>query len=290
MNALQAIAGRVRLWLSLVRFSHTLFALPFALGALVVAEGGAPRPRVALLVLACMVTARNAAMAFNRLADHKFDAENPRTKRRHLPAGLVTPGGVACFVALNGALFVLAAFGLNDLCGILAFPTLATLCGYSLLKRFTWAAHIGLGIAEAIAPCGAWLASRGELEPFPLLLGGIVLLWIAGFDIIYATQDADVDRATGLHSIPQRFGIPGALRFALVLHLLMLALGWATGFLCALPWPWDAAFAVATLAILYEHLFRKSPSLDALNQDFFLANIVVSVAMMLGMFAMPFVG
>lgn len=287
---MKKLLERAKLWLSLVRFSHTLFALPFALGALVVAEGGAPRLRTLLFVLICMVTARNAAMAFNRLADRKFDAENPRTKNRHLPAGLVSPGAVALFVALNGGAFVASAFALNDLCGLLSFPTLAVLCGYSLLKRFTWAAHIGLGFADAIAPCGAWIASRGTLELFPVLLGGVVLLWISGFDVIYATQDAEVDVRTGLHSIPQRFGIPGALRFALGLHLAMLALGWTTGFVCGLSWPWHAAFAVATLAVLHEHLFRKSASLDDLNQDFFLANVVVSVVLMIGMFALPFVG
>ncbi len=279
------MTARIRDWLSLVRFSHTLFALPFALGSLVVAERGVPRLRVLLPVLLCMVAARNAAMAFNRLADRDVDALNPRTARRHLPAGLLAPRQVALFVAVNALLFLLGAWLLNPLAGILAIPTLVVLLGYSFLKRFTWCANFGLGLALSIAPMGAWVASRGSLHAFPLLLGLAVFLWSSGFDIVYATQDYDADVRCRLHSVPQRFGIKGALRIAMALHLAMLGVLAAIGLLCPMPWPWFVASACAAAAIVYEHLFRKSASLETMNADFFLANVVVSAILMVGMFA-----
>lgn len=280
--------SQLKEWLRLVRFSHTLFALPFAIGSLFVASGGLPEGRVFLLVLFCMVTARNTAMAFNRFADRHIDARNPRTSQRHLPAGKLSASSVLLFVAINASLFILGAWLLNPLAGSLAIPTLIVLCGYSLLKRFTWASQFGLGFALGLSPAGAWVAARGELSLFPILLGLVVLFWSAGFDTIYATQDYDIDRREGLGSIPARFGIERSLRIAMLLHFATIALAFYIGILFSLGWPWWVALTFAALAIVYEHFFHKNPSLERLNEGFFQANIAVSLLFMMGLVGCAF--
>lgn len=274
--------GRLPDYLGLVRFSHTLFAMPFALASMIWAAEGLPSARVFLLIVLAMVTCRNAAMAFNRLVDAGFDAENPRTARRHLPAGILSRRQVIAFFALNAAVFVAVAAAINDLAFALAIPALAAVCGYSLTKRFTSFSHFFLGLAIGISPVGAWIAVRGGFSWEPLLLCLALLLWIAGFDIIYATQDHAFDKEKGLHSMVVRLGVPWALALSKVLHgamwLVLLALGWRGG----LGLPYQASLAAVGLLLLYVHLFRRSASLDALNQDFFLANIAVSVCLMAG--------
>lgn len=274
--------GRIRDYLGLVRFSHTLFAMPFALASMIWAAEGLPSARIFLLIVAAMVTCRNAAMAFNRLVDAAFDAENPRTARRHIPSGILSRRQVWIFLLLNAAAFVAVAAAINSLAFALAIPALAAVCGYSLTKRFTSFSHFFLGLAIGISPVGAWIAVRGSFSWEPLLLCLALILWIAGFDIIYATQDHDYDRRKGLHSMVVRLGIPGSLALSKALHgamwLVLLGLGWRGN----LGLPFQVSLAVVALLLLYVHLFRRSASLDALNQDFFLANIAVSVCVMAG--------
>lgn len=285
---LLAWTGRIRHYFALVRFSHTLFAMPFALASMVWAAGGLPSARVFALIVACMVTCRNAAMAFNRLVDAEFDKENPRTAKRHIPAGILSRGQVVAFFVLNAAGFVLAAAFINPLCFALSVPALVAVCGYSLTKRFTSWSHFFLGLAIGISPVGAWIAVRGGFSWEPLLLCLALLLWIAGFDIIYATQDHAFDKGKGLHSMVVRHGVPGALRISRLSHLAMwlvlLFLGWRGG----LGLPFQVSLAVVAVLLLYVHIFRKSASLDALNQDFFLANIAVSICVMVGIGASIF--
>jgi 4-hydroxybenzoate polyprenyltransferase len=199
----------------LIRFSHTVFALPFALGALMVATNGRPSPRLLLLVVVCMVLARTAAMLFNRLMDWSIDQKNPRTATRHL---LVTKPVAWGMLALTAAGFALASAAINHLTALLAPVALAIIFFYSLTKRFTSATHFFLGLALAVAPVGAWIAARGRLDLPPMVLGAGVICWVAGFDLIYATQDADFDRREGLHSLVVPLGVAGSLRVAQLLH------------------------------------------------------------------------
>jgi 4-hydroxybenzoate polyprenyltransferase len=270
-------------FLSLVRFSHTLFALPFALAAMFWAARGWPGFKVFGLVLLCMVFCRNAAMAFNRLVDARIDAKNPRTARRHLPARVLGRGEVLVFFLANAVLFVAAAALLNPLALALAVPALAAVCFYSLTKRFTHASHLFLGLAIGISPVGAWIAVQGAFSPEPLFLAAALMLWIAGFDIIYATQDEAFDRAHGLHSAVVRYGKSGALRLSAALHALMVLVLAGIELLFGLGWPYRVSLCIAAGLILYLHLFRRSDALDSLNQDFFLANIAISVVIFLGL-------
>lgn len=286
---------RLRHILEMIRFSHTLFALPFALLAAVMAWNvteGLTAARVARelvgLVL-CMVTARSAAMAFNRIADWRLDADNPRTKMRHIPAGTLSVSSVVVFAAANSLGFILATliFLPNLLPFYLSVPVLAFLMAYSLTKRFTSAAHFWLGAALMLAPISAWIAIRGDVvlaSPADLLpaivLGGAVMLWVAGFDIIYACQDYDYDRAAGLHSVPTRLGIAGALKLAAACHLGMVLL------LAALPWAyphlgWIYGVGIAAVAVLlaYEHWLVRPDDLTRVNVAFFQVNAVVSLGL-----------
>lgn len=273
----------------LVRFSHSLFALPFALGAMWVAANGfrdmAPLEiaRIVLLILACMVTARNSAMSFNRLADAKIDAKNPRTAGRHLPAGKLKRSSVIVFLVLNGIAFVAFAWLLQPLAGMLAFPVWLLLLSYSLWKRFSCLCHWYLGFATGMSPLGAWIAIRGEFAVFPIFLMFILILWMGGFDIIYATQDEQIDREQGLHSIPAKYGRKRALQIAFWSHVAMLALCVGFGAFWHMGWVWWTVTALMSASILYLHLFRKSDDLDKMNRDFFIANVSVSVLVMLGL-------
>lgn len=274
-----------RHYLGLVRFSHTLFAMPFALASMIWAAQGLPSLRIFLLIVLCMVTCRNAAMAFNRLADADIDGENPRTARRHIPAGILTRAQVLGFLILNAAAFVAATWFINRLAFLLSVPALIAVCGYSLTKRFTSLSHFFLGLAIGISPVGAWIAVRGGFSWQPLLLCVALMLWIAGFDIIYATQDHEFDRKTGLNSMVVKLGVPGALALSKATHLAMWAVLAGLGWYGGLGIAFAAAMAVVAGLLLYLHLFRRSASLDTLNQDFFLANIAVSVCVMAGIVA-----
>ena len=273
----------------MVRFSHSLFAMPFAIGSMWVAANGfrgmsvAETMRIVLLIVGCMVTARNSAMSFNRIADADIDAKNPRTAKRHLPAGRLSKKSVVAFLAVNGVLFVLFAALLQPLAGLLALPVWLLLLSYSYWKRFSWLCHWFLGFAIGMSPLGAWIAIRGEFAVFPIFLLVILMLWMGGFDIIYATQDEEIDRAMGLHSVPARFGRKRALQIAFWSHVAMLALCVTFGVFWGMGAAWWVVTGLMTAAILYIHLFRKSDDLDAMNRDFFLANVAISVLVMAGL-------
>ncbi|MBI2825280.1 MAG: UbiA family prenyltransferase [Planctomycetia bacterium] len=274
----------------MIRFSHTVFALPFALLAAVMAwtlNAHADPPllwqwrELAGIVLS-MMFARSTAMAFNRLADRQFDAENPRTRMRHLPAGLLSVASVVAFAVVCAAAFVASTllFLPNRWPVFLAAPVLAFLLGYSYTKRFTALAHFWLGTALMLAPVAAWIAIRGEVAWPPVVLGAAVLLWVAGFDIIYACQDVDYDRERGLRSAPARLGVPAALRLAAVCHLGTVAL------LFALPsvypllgWIYLAGIGAVALLLVYEHWLVRPDDLTRVNVAFFNVNAVVSVGL-----------
>src|SRR6266581_4227185 len=214
------LGGPLSRFLRLIRFSHTIFALPFALGALVVAANGRLSPRICVLVLICMVFARTAAMLFNRLVDWSLDQRNPRTASRHL---LISKAVVSLLLLLSSAGFLGAAAAINRLTFLLAPLALAIIFFYSVTKRFTAATHFFLGLALAIAPVGAWIAQTGRVDLAPLVLGAGVICWVAGFDLIYATQDYDFDRREGIRSLVVKLGIARSLRLAQLLHLGMFA-------------------------------------------------------------------
>ena len=273
----------------MVRFSHSLFAMPFAIGSMWVAANGfrdmsaAEAVKIVALIVGCMVTARNSAMSFNRIADADIDAKNPRTAKRHLPAGRLSKASVVAFLVVNGILFVAFAALLQPLAGLLALPVWLLLLSYSYWKRFSWLCHWFLGFAIGMSPLGAWIAIRGEFAVFPIFLLVILMLWMGGFDIIYATQDEEIDRAMGLHSVPARFGRKRALQIAFWSHIAMLVLCVAFGVFWSMGAPWWVVTGLMAAAVLYIHLFRKSHDLDAMNRDFFLANVAISVLVMAGL-------
>jgi len=272
-------------WFSLVRFGHSIFALPFALASAWIASRGAPAPRVLLWVVVAAVAARTAAMAFNRWLDRHIDADNPRTRGRELPRGVLAPSAVLVLVVLSSLAFVLAARALNPLCGWLSLPVLFVLLGYSAVKRFSAGVHFVLGLALALAPLGAWVAVRGDLSGDlapPLLLALAVLLWVSGFDVIYACQDEGFDRARGLHSIPARLGVARALVLARVLHAATIA----TLALCAwraqLSWVFAIALAASALLLVRQHRMVSAHDLTRVDGTFFTLNGWVAVALCAG--------
>ena len=265
-------------FLSLVVFAHTVFALPFALLSAVLAANGVPHGRTLLWILAAMVGARSAAMSFNRIVDRHIDARNPRTARREIPAGVVSPAAAALFCAGSAALFVLAAAQLNRLCLVLSPVALAIVLGYSYAKRVTSFAHLVLGLALAIAPVGAWVAVTGAFALPPVLLGFAVLFWVAGFDVIYSLQDEEFDRAEGLRSIPARFGAGRALQIARLFHGTTLVLLYAVFLAVSGGWLFGAAVVVAGLFLVRQHRLVSPGDLSRVNAAFFTANGWLSVA------------
>jgi 4-hydroxybenzoate polyprenyltransferase len=265
----------------MIKIEHTLFALPFAFLGAVLAARGLPTAWQILWIVIAMVGARSAAMAFNRIADRNFDAKNPRTASRALPAGLLSVGFVWVFTIIAAGIFFLAAAMLNRLTLILAPVALACVLSYSFTKRWTQFSHIVLGASLAIAPTGAWIAVRGEIgSPVPLLLSLVVLLWTAGFDVLYACQDYDFDRREGLRSIPARFGIARALWIARALHTAaFLGLVWL--FVITGLGPVAFAGVIATGALLiYQHRLVHADDLSRLNAAFFTTNAFVSVILL----------
>ena len=273
---LKAARGLARLGvvLEMIKFEHTLFALPFALMGMLLAAGGLPAGRMVLWIVVAMVGARSAAMGWNRLVDREIDAANPRTAMRALPAGLVTPGFVACFVIASLALLLVAAWQLNPLCLALSPVAIVILLGYSYTKRFTWAAHLALGLALAGAPLGAWIAVTGRFAPTPFVLAGVVVTWVAGFDVLYALQDESFDRARGLASIPARFGTVAALAISAALHLVTLALLATLPFVYppGLGWVYWLGVAGCAALLAYQHAIVRPGDLSRLNAAFFTAN------------------
>ena len=272
-------------WASFVKFSHTIFALPFALAAMSVAardNRGWPGWRAFGLILAAMVCARTCAMSFNRIADRKFDALNPRTAGRHLPAGQISLGSAVTLCALSGAGLVGASFLLNPVCFYLSPVALAVICFYSLTKRFTDYTHFYLGLALALAPIGAWLAVKGTqvslmeiLQMFVLAV--VVVLWLVGFDIIYALQDYEFDRRHGLRSLVVAWGPKNALQAAFLAHLLMCGLLLLFGLLCRFRVAYLVGWMLIVGCLVLEHWIARRRSLDWINVAFFRLNAVVSV-------------
>jgi 4-hydroxybenzoate polyprenyltransferase len=292
--------NRIRLILEMIKFSHTLFALPFALLSAVMAWtlGAHEEPPRAwrwqelLGILLCMAAARSVAMAANRLADRRFDAVNPRTATRHLPQGMLSVGAVAAFAVCSAAMFVASTllFLPNWLPLALALPVLALLVAYSYTKRFTSWSHFWLGAALMLAPVSVWIALRGDVLPHTptdiipaIVLGAAVMLWVAGFDVIYACQDAAFDRQAGLHSVPARWGVRVALRIAVVCHLgmigLLVLLPYAAPQL-GLGWIYAAGVAAVALLLTYEHALVRPDDLARVNVAFFHVNSIVSVGLL----------
>ena len=271
------ILRNLRVTLEMIKWEHSIFALPFAFCGAMLAASGLPSAHQLIWIVIAMLAARSAAMAFNRLADAAIDAANPRTRTRAIPAGDLSSTFVGTFVIVSCAIFILAASQLNRLTLWLSPIALAVLLLYSYTKRFTRLSHLVLGFALGIAPAAAWIAVRGSLDPRILLLTAAVTFWVAGFDILYACQDFEFDRNAELHSIPRHVGIPGALWISRAFHLVMLI------FLAALL----PAFALGKLALagviavmlllLYEHSLVKPDDLSKLNAAFFTMNGVISV-------------
>jgi 4-hydroxybenzoate polyprenyltransferase len=272
----------LRHFLDAIKFEHTVFALPFAYVSMVLAADGWPGGRVLVWVTLAMVGGRTLAMSVNRLADRWIDARNPRTRGRHLPTGLLTSAQVATAAVLGGVLLFVSAAMLNPLCLALAPLAALFLVGYSWTKRFTWASHWILGFTDGIAAGGGWIAVRGGLDAPALVLWFALTVWIAGFDLIYACQDVDVDRAQRLHSFPARFGIPAALRTAQVCHALTVAAFVGLGALTGLGvFYWVGVTAVAAL-LVYEHSLVSPTDLSRLGVAFFNVNGYIAVILFAG--------
>ena len=274
---MRLLIQNTRVTLEMIKWEHSIFALPFALTGAVLAANGWPSLRVIALIVLCMVAARTAAMAFNRLVDAEIDAANPRTKMRALPAGMLQRGFVAVFVALSIAVFLVGAALLNRLCLLLSPIALLVILGYSFAKRFTRWSHLILGLALGIAPSAAWIAVRGSLDPRILVLTLAVLLWVAGFDVLYACQDFEHDRSAGLNSIPQAFGMRAAFWIARGLHGLMLLALVSMVFLFGLGLLAMAGIAITAALLLYEHSIVSPGDLRRLNAAFFTLNGIISV-------------
>ena len=263
--------------LEMIKWEHSVFALPFALTGAVLAAGGWPRLRVLGWIIVCMIAARSAAMAFNRLADARLDAANPRTAMRALPAGALSKGFVAGFVVVSIALFVVSAAMLNRLTLELAPVALAVVLAYSYMKRLTRWSHVVLGLALGIAPSAAWIAVRGSLDVRIVVLTAAVLLWVGGFDVLYACQDFEHDRSVGLNSVPQAFGITAAFWIARAMHVgMLLLLCWLLE-LFGLGRIAMLGVGLVAILLLYEHSIVSPKDLRRMNAAFFTLNGVISV-------------
>lgn len=262
-----------------VRFSHTIFALPFALGSMLVAANGWPSAKLVVLIVLAMVCARTAAMAFNRVADWELDKRNPRTEGRHK---LLARPAAIILLLLSAAGFVETTQFINPLCFWLSPIALIIVLFYSLTKRFTHYSHFFLGLALSVAPVGAWLAVTGSFAWPPLILALAVLLWVAGFDIIYATQDHEFDRKEGLHSLVVKLGVPRSLTLAQVLHWIMFLLLGAFGWLAGLHYGYATALFLVAGALIYEHRSARKLDVSAINRAFFLSNAFVGAVFVAG--------
>ncbi|HME89303.1 MAG TPA: UbiA-like polyprenyltransferase [Chthoniobacterales bacterium] len=260
-------------FLRLIRFSHTVFALPFALGALVVAANGLPPARILLLVLVCMVAARTAAMLFNRLVDWSLDQRNPRTASRHL---LLVKPAVIAWLVISSVVFLAAAAEINRLTFVLSPVALAIVFFYSVTKRFTAATHFFLGLALAVSPIGAWIAQCGDVDLAPFILALGVICWVAGFDLIYATQDFEFDRREGIRSVVVKLGISRSLELAQLLHVVMLGTLITFGMIAKLGPVYFSAMILIAAALIFEHRSVRSLNVASINRAFFQSNAFVS--------------
>jgi 4-hydroxybenzoate polyprenyltransferase len=271
------LLAKIRTTLEMIKWEHSIFALPFALTAVLLASHGAPAWRTLGWILVAMVTARSCAMAFNRWADADLDAANPRTRSRAIPAGQLSREFVLGFSVLMGLGFVVAAAELNRLTLYLAPFVLAVLLGYSYMKRITRWSHLVLGLALGLAPTAAWIAVRGTLDPRIVVLTIAVMLWVGGFDVLYACQDFEHDRAAGLHSIPQALGIPAAFLVARIMHLAMLGLLVWFGYLFGFGLAGWLGVAAAGVLLAYEHAIVSPRDMGRLNAAFFTMNGVIAM-------------
>lgn len=270
------MTGNLRTTLEMIKWEHSIFALPFALTGAMLAARGLPAWRVLFWIVVCMVAARSAAMAFNRWADAEIDRANPRTAMRAIPAGLLTRRFTAGFTIIAAAIFILGASRLNRLTLILAPVALAIVFFYSYAKRFTRWSHLVLGLALGIAPSAAWIAVRGTLDPRILVLTGAVLFWVAGFDVLYACQDYEHDVRAGLNSLPQAFGLEAAFWIARVMHVGMLALLVALVLLFHLGGISVMGVVAVAAMLIYEHTLVSPRNLTRLNAAFFTMNGIIS--------------
>jgi 4-hydroxybenzoate polyprenyltransferase len=268
-----SFVGRITTFGRMIKFSHSIFALPFALAAFVLAgrRQGFEADKLLWVILA-MVGARSAAMGFNRWIDAEIDARNPRTASREIPSGALSKGQVLAFVGASIGLFLVAAWRLNPLCLALSPLALAIVCGYSYTKRFTMLSHFVLGLALAIAPVGAWVAVRGRFDLTPVPIGIAVLLWVGGFDILYSCQDVEFDRGMSLHSIPARLGIPRALFLARAAHVFAIAFLGAVAAVESLHFVYFAGLLVIAALFVYEHSLVKADDLSRIDAAFFTVN------------------
>ncbi len=272
---------KIRIFLEMIKFSHTVFALPFALTGALLAAGGFPTVRQIVWIILAMVGARTAAMAMNRLIDAEIDGRNPRTAGRAIPSGLLSGGVTLFFIISSTALMLFSAAMLNPLCLKLSPIALSFLVLYSYCKRFTSLAHVVLGICLAAAPIGAWVAIRGQIEASALVLGAVVLFWVAGFDILYALQDREFDKAAGLHSIPVLLGVEGSLWTARIFHLVMMGLLLGLYSIMQLGSMFMVGILVVAGMLLYEHWLLKDGDLEKLDAAFFNMNGYISLAILL---------
>lgn len=278
-EAIRGAFSRLRIFLEMIKFSHTVFALPFALTGALLAAGGIPAPHQLFWIVMAMIGARTAAMGLNRLIDAEIDARNPRTSSRAIPAGLLGKGTVALWIVTAVILLLYAAARLNPLCLYLSPLALFFLVLYSYCKRFTSLAHLVLGVCLAAAPLGAWVAIRGEISLPPVLLGCAVMFWSAGFDVLYALQDLDFDRSSGLHSIPVKLGVNGSLIVARLFHLAMVILLVLLWLVMALGPVFLLGLALVAGLLVYEHLLLRHGDLGKLDTAFFNMNGYISVTL-----------
>ena len=271
---------KLKIILEMIKFEHTIFALPFAIMSAFIAAGGLPPLSKLGWILVAMVGARSCAMAFNRLADAEIDSENPRTAMRAIPAGLITKGAVWLFTIISAGLLVLAAWRLNLLAFALSPVALAVIMGYSYTKRFTALSHLWLGLALSISPVGAWIAIKGRFDWTPIILCFVVLLWTAGFDIIYACQDVNFDRKHGLRSIPARLGVRWALWISSALHVVAVLLLFGIPLLTELGLFYYIGVGIVVLIFIYEQVIVKPDDLSRVNLAFFTLNGMISLVLM----------
>ncbi len=277
VSATRGLIARIRTTLEMIKFEHSVFALPFALTGAFLALRGWPSWRQLLWIVVAMVGARSAAMTFNRIVDLKFDRLNPRTKGRALVSGRLTKAFAVGFTLVSCALFVMAAWQLNPLAFRLSPTALAVLLGYSYTKRFTWCSHLVLGVCLGMAPIAAWIALRGDVKLPIVLLGLAVACWVAGFDLIYSCQDVEIDRQIGLRSFPGRFGVAAALYLSMALHAIMLALLVEVARLSHLGWIAYAGLGAVAGLLFYEHSLVRPSDLSRVNAAFFTINGYVSL-------------
>ncbi len=279
---MNAFWQKLKTTLEMIKFEHTLFALPFAFMGAILAANGFPSWRQVLWITVAMVGARSAAMTFNRIIDRDIDAKNPRTAGREIPSGKLSVGFAWIFLYVSIGLFLLASYSLNWLTFALSPVALIVVLGYSYAKRFTVFAHVLLGLALAIAPSAAWIAVRGSLDDeLPILLSLLVLMWTAGFDVMYACQDFEFDRKSGLHSIPARFGIANSLWIARLFHLQAFIVLVILYLVSSLGWLALAGVAAVAVLLLYQHTLVRANDLSRMNAAFFTTNAFVSVILLL---------